>query len=92
MALEITIYSIVGGIGTLFGPLLGAAVLVPIAEAVRATLGHNYAGVHLVVYGALLMVIVRFAPDGLIGVIRWFRERWPNPHLVSAPDTGEAKP
>jgi branched-chain amino acid transport system permease protein len=92
MALEITIYSIVGGIGTLFGPLLGAAVLVPIAEAVRATLGHNYAGVHLVVYGALLMVIVRFAPDGLIGVIRWLRERWPNPHLVSAPGTGEAKP
>ena len=92
MALEITIYSIVGGIGTLLGPLLGAAVLVPIAEAVRAEFGHNYAGVHLVVYGALLMVIVRYAPDGIIGLIRWLREQWTKSRLLPAHQTSEAKP
>jgi branched-chain amino acid transport system permease protein len=75
MALEITIYSIVGGIGTLIGPLLGAAFLVPIAEWVRAALGNNYAGVHLVVYGAVLMAVIRFAPDGLLGLIHSIRAK-----------------
>jgi len=92
LALEITIYSIVGGIGTLLGPLLGAAVLVPIAETVRAELGHNYAGVHLVVYGALLMIIVRYAPEGIIGLIRWLREQWAKSRSLPTHHTSEAKP
>ena len=70
MALEITIYAIVGGVGTLWGPLLGAVVLVPLAEVIRATLGKSYAGLHLVVYGAVLMAMVMFAPDGFMGVLR----------------------
>jgi branched-chain amino acid transport system permease protein len=76
MALEITIYSIVGGIGTLVGPLLGAAFLVPIAEWVRAALGNHYAGIHLVVYGAVLMAVIRFAPDGLLGLIKTLQARF----------------
>ena len=76
MALEITIYSIVGGIGTLVGPLLGAAFLVPIAEWVRAALGNHYAGIHLVVYGAVLMAVIRFAPDGLLGLIKNLQARF----------------
>ena len=75
MALEITIYSIVGGIGTLFGPLLGAAFLVPIADTVRASLGKSYAGVHLVIYGAVLMAVILFARDGLMGLLK--RAPWP---------------
>ena len=70
MALEITIYAIVGGVGTLFGPLIGAVFLVPIAETIRATLGKSYAGIHLVVYGAVLMAVILFARDGLMGVFR----------------------
>jgi branched-chain amino acid transport system permease protein len=93
LSLEITIYAIVGGAGTLIGPVLGAAVLVPIAESVRSTLGHNYAGVHLVVYGALLMTIVRFAPDGLVGFLRSLRVPGPRSGLVvQSPETREAKP
>jgi branched-chain amino acid transport system permease protein len=92
MALEITIYSIVGGMGTLIGPLLGATVLVPIAEAVRTEFGHNYAGVHLVVYGALLMVIVRYAPDGLIGLIRLLREQWTKSRFLQGQHISEANP
>ena len=92
MSLEITIYSIVGGIGTLVGPLLGAAILVPIAESMRTALGHNYAGVHLVVYGALLMLIVRYAPDGLVGLIHWCHEQWIKSRLLPAHHASEAKP
>ena len=80
LAIEITIYAIVGGVGTLFGPLVGAAFLVPIAETVRASLGQSYAGIHLVVYGGVLMAVILFAPEGLMGLIRdkrmvWFRMR-----------------
>jgi branched-chain amino acid transport system permease protein len=76
MALEITIYSIVGGIGTLWGPLLGSIFLVPVSELTRALLGHSYAGVHLVVYGAVLIAVILFAPDGFMGLLRSVRERW----------------
>jgi branched-chain amino acid transport system permease protein len=93
MSLEITIYAIVGGVGTLVGPFLGALILVPIAETVRTTFGHNYAGVHLVVYGALLMTIVRFAPDGLVGFIRSAGEHWPSLRPSGpAPNATEARP
>jgi branched-chain amino acid transport system permease protein len=70
LGIEITIYAIVGGVGTLLGPLVGAALLVPIAELVRASLGQSHAGVHLIVYGAVLMAVILFAPDGLLGLLR----------------------
>jgi branched-chain amino acid transport system permease protein len=91
MALEITIYSVVGGLGTLWGPLIGSAVLVPLADAIRATLGQSYAGIHLVVYGAVLMAVILFAPDGLMGVVPRLRARWPA--LFGAPPSRrEARP
>ena len=52
MALEITDLLDSWSIGTLWGPLLGLGSLVPVAEAIRATFGKSYAGIHLVVYGA----------------------------------------
>jgi branched-chain amino acid transport system permease protein len=70
LGIEITIYAIVGGVGTLLGPLVGAALLVPIAELVRASLGQSHAGVHLIVYGAVLMAVILFAPEGLLGLLR----------------------
>ena len=89
MALEITIYAIVGGIGTLFGPLLGAAFLVPVAELVRTTLGQSYAGVHLVVYGAVLIAVILFAPDGFIGLVRsWRASRGTGQALAPATGSG----
>ena len=76
MAVEITIYAIVGGVGTLFGPLVGAVFLVPVAETVRTSLGQSYAGIHLVVYGAVLMAVILFARDGLIGLFKSARLPW----------------
>ena len=89
MALEITIYAIVGGIGTLLGPLLGAAFLIPVAELVRTTFGQSYAGVHLVVYGAVLIAVILYAPDGFIGLIRsWRTSRGTGPALAPATGAG----
>lgn len=88
LAIEITIYAIVGGVGTLLGPLVGAAVLVPIAEVARASLGQGHAGVHLIVYGAVLMAVIRFAPAGLVGllggrILPWLRARHPAVNQVA---------
>ena len=60
---------IVGGIGTLWGPLLGAAVLVVLPELLRFLgLANSKAGnLHQVIYGILLVVMMVFRPRGLVG-------------------------
>ena len=65
LSVEIIIRPIVGGSGTALGPILGSFILSPLAELSRhyfATGG--FAGVHLIVYGALLVIVVLFFPEG----------------------------
>ena len=59
------VVSLVGGIGTLWGPLIGAAVMVPVSEVLDSTLGDRLPGIQGVVYGAALMLIMLYAPEGL---------------------------
>ena len=44
---------VLGGIGTLWGPALGAVILIPIGEVTRSYVGGSGSGMHLIVYGAL---------------------------------------
>ncbi len=76
-SVESLTYAFVGGLGTTLGPLLGAAILVPISEALRSLLGGRFAGAHLIIYGIILIVVVRLAPDGLAGPLSraWRRRR-----------------
>jgi branched-chain amino acid transport system permease protein len=66
VSVEALLVPIIGGLGTLFGPLLGAAVLHLVSEASRAAIG-DAPGISLVLYGALLVVMVTFLPRGLAG-------------------------
>ncbi len=71
VSVEILLVPIIGGLGTVFGPLLGSAVLHAASELARRTMG-DAPGIHLVFYGVLLVTMVRFLPDGLIGLLkRW---------------------
>ena len=67
-SIEIILGPIIGGIGTLFGPILGAALLTLLAdgatELVRA-LGWEVPGVKQLIYGIVLLVVVTFLPHGL---------------------------
>jgi branched-chain amino acid transport system permease protein len=65
LSVDIMIRPVVGGAGTLWGPLLGSLILSPLAEISRAyfTTG-GFAGAHLVVYGLLLIAVVLFFPRG----------------------------
>lgn len=66
LSVQMVIMSVLGGLGTVFGPLIGAAVLVPVGELTRAALGGStLQGAHLVVYGIILMLTVRFVPRGI---------------------------
>jgi branched-chain amino acid transport system permease protein len=70
MATEIAVVAIVGGIGTLWGPILGAAVVISLTEITNALLGSTRGGAGMVLYGVLLMVIVLVRPGGLVSFFR----------------------
>jgi branched-chain amino acid transport system permease protein len=57
----------VGGIGTILGPAFGAFLLFPIAEVTRGVFAGQTGGIHLMVYGLLLVLCVIFMPGGIMG-------------------------
>jgi branched-chain amino acid transport system permease protein len=63
--------AIVGGAGTVLGPLLGSFVLTPVSELTRAVL-RGRAGADIMLYGLVLILVISFLPQGLVG---WFRAR-----------------
>ena len=72
--------AVVGGIGRLWGPVLGAFILVPIAQIMSTTLGAGPLagrGIDLIVYGLIIVVIAAFRPTGLLSLpwARWFGRR-----------------
>jgi branched-chain amino acid transport system permease protein len=67
-SIELILAPIVGGLGTVFGPVIGAFILTPVGEgliAVTARLGVNAPGVKAVFYGAILIVIIYAMPTGV---------------------------
>lgn len=66
---EIFIRPILGGLGTVFGPLLGSLILGPLAEISRELLG-GYSGTHLMLFGAILVVVIMFLPGGVVEFLR----------------------
>jgi branched-chain amino acid transport system permease protein len=66
-SVEALVAAIVGGMGTLWGPLLGAAVLHLLAELTRNLFG-QLPGLNMIIYGSVLVLIVMFVPRGLSGV------------------------
>lgn len=76
LSIKIALVAILGGVGTLFGPVLGAAVLTAIEETTRILLGGSGRGTDVVVYGALVVLIAVYKPAGLMGWIgEWWRGR-----------------
>jgi branched-chain amino acid transport system permease protein len=64
------IVSLFGGVGVLWGPIIGAVILVPLAEILHAELGHIIPGIQGVVYGVAIIVIILCAPEGIYWRIR----------------------
>jgi branched-chain amino acid transport system permease protein len=64
------ILALFGGVGSLWGPLIGAAVLVPLAEGLNAELGAVLPGIQGVVYGVAIIAIILLAPEGVYWRVR----------------------
>ena len=80
-ALIVTLF---GGVGIFWGPVIGAAILVPLAETLHAELGNILPGIQGVVYGVAIIVIILVAPDGIYWRVRdrCWRDRAANDRAV----------
>ena len=83
-ALVLTLF---GGVGTVWGPVIGAAVLIPLAETLNAKLGSIIPGIQGVVYGVAIIAIMLAAPEGLFWTFRdrFFRPAPPPPAPAPRP-------
>jgi branched-chain amino acid transport system permease protein len=66
-SIEVAMFSLIGGLGTVVGPLLGTVLVVPIAELARGWLGASANGLHGFAYGTVLVLITLTLPGGLAG-------------------------
>ncbi len=66
-ALIVTLF---GGVATLWGPVIGAAVLVPLSETLQAHLGNTIPGIQGVVYGVAIVLVILLAPEGVYWRVR----------------------
>jgi branched-chain amino acid transport system permease protein len=74
ISIEALLAPIIGGIGTVFGPLLGALVVRTLGEATKLLAG-DAPGLDLVIYGTVLIVVVAFAPRGIAGLLTGWTPR-----------------
>lgn len=69
VSVELALMSMVGGLGTAVGPLIGAAILIPLGEFLRAWIGGGIQGLHYVIYGCILILVVMFMPHGIKALV-----------------------
>ena len=73
LSVEMLLVSIVGGLGTVFGPLIGSVVLHVVNEVARHFI--DTPGLSLIVYGVILIFIISYLPNGLVGLFRKTRSK-----------------
>lgn len=76
LSIQFAMFALIGGLGTVLGPLVGTVLVLPIAELARGWLSHYGNGFHGLVYGLVLVGVVLTIPKGLVGrfgptVARW---------------------
>jgi branched-chain amino acid transport system permease protein len=70
VSVDMIIIAALGGAGTLFGPLLGAVILVPLRELTNSVFGGGGSGLTYILFGGIIMLIARFEPGGLLEIGR----------------------
>ncbi len=69
ISVQIVLVAMLGGAGTILGPVIGAAILVPLSEYTRVWLGYKGTGLDMMIYGALIMLISAYQPKGVWGML-----------------------
>jgi branched-chain amino acid transport system permease protein len=65
LSTQFALVAIIGGIGTVSGPIIGSFIVTPMSEFARAWLGGSFRGLHFLVYGIVLIIVVILIPRGL---------------------------
>jgi len=79
LSIRFALNAIIGGMGTALGPFLGSIFITSLETYLRATLSgvqSGFTGIYLIVYGTMLILVVRFFPDGMAGLAARLRARW----------------
>jgi len=76
LSIKIALVAILGGVGSLYGPVIGAVLLTAIEEGSRVAFGGTGQGVDLIIYSLLIVGTAMFSPEGIVGLFRkWQRPR-----------------
>ena len=86
LSIELALLAIIGGLGTVIGPVIGAFILIPLDVLLRGYLGGISAGLNFIVYGIVLVVAVIYFPRGVAG---WLKT-WYEPFLRRLPGAKQA--
>ncbi len=70
ISVTIALVAVFGGSGNIIGPILGSAILMPISERTRAWLGSSGTGIDLMIYGAFIVLMCVYEPEGIVGMAR----------------------
>jgi branched-chain amino acid transport system permease protein len=76
ISVDMIIRPIIGGLGTIFGPVLGSFLMTPLSEIIRSLVGSGKSGVHLLIYGCALIAICIWMPRGILPYVeRLFKSK-----------------
>ena len=70
ISMKIVLLTVLGGLGTIIGPVIGAAILIPLSEYTRILFGGTGKGIDLIVFGLLVVLVACFQPHGIVGILR----------------------
>ncbi|KKL15621.1 hypothetical protein LCGC14_2503780, partial [marine sediment metagenome] len=76
VGVKVAMICLIGGIGTLYGPLLGALLLIPLENMLRAEIGAQVPGGNLIVLGLLLILTALYLRKGIVGALGDAVSRW----------------
>lgn len=75
-AIQLQLPALIGGLGTAWGPVLGGALMILLSEATNLAASRlGLIGVDILVYGLVLLLVVLWAPRGIVGMARGGRRR-----------------
>lgn len=75
LSIKMALVTILGGVGTLFGPVIGSVVLTSIEEFTRIIFGGTGRGTDVIIYASMIILIAVYYPTGLLGWVRSFKDR-----------------
>jgi ABC-type branched-subunit amino acid transport system ATPase component/ABC-type branched-subunit amino acid transport system permease subunit len=78
-----------GGVGTVWGPVIGSVILIPLAETLNAEAGSRFPGIQGVIFGLAIISVILVAPEGLFWKFRDFLRKRPAPRIAATPDTAD---